>query len=146
MNHRKLHMDGQKRPPCWSHQFRRKWPKPGLGWFSGSKLLVYRHAAEKFGHMSFVCLKLILSGRKGEATHDGSSTYPIEHTFYGPTRHVNLGLVGNQQNEWSAVMYTFRRHLMFLEYILSEIYIKNYNLAWTSFMLLGPRHRGSLLS
>ncbi len=65
----------------------------------------------------------------GEATHNGSSTYPIEHTFYGPSRHVNLGLVGNQQNEWSANMYTFRRHLMFHEYLLSEIFIKNYNLS-----------------
>ncbi len=40
-----------------------KWPKPGLNWlgfswFFGSKLLVYRYAAEKLCHMSFVCLKL----------------------------------------------------------------------------------------
>ncbi len=86
-------------------------------------------------HQTMSCLLIgkILSGRTGEATHDGSSTYPIEHTFYGPSRHVNLGLVGNQQNEWSANMYTFRRHLMFHEYFLSEIFIKNYNLAWTSY-------------
>ncbi len=32
--------------------------KPGLSWFFGSKLLVYRHAAETLCHMSFVCLKL----------------------------------------------------------------------------------------
>ncbi len=32
--------------------------KPGLSWFFGSKLLVYRHAAEKLCHMSFACLKL----------------------------------------------------------------------------------------
>ncbi len=32
-----------------------------LAWFKlvfGSKLSVYRHAAEKLGYMSFVCLKL----------------------------------------------------------------------------------------
>ncbi len=39
------------------------WPKPNLSWlglscFFGSRLLVYRHAAEKLCHMSFVCLKL----------------------------------------------------------------------------------------
>ncbi len=38
-------------------------PKPGLSWlglswFFGSKLLVYRHAAETSCHMAFVCLKL----------------------------------------------------------------------------------------
>ncbi len=56
MNHRKLHMDGQKVRPVEAINLAEKWPKRGLSWlgfswFFGSKLLVYRHTAEKLCHL-----------------------------------------------------------------------------------------------
>ncbi len=56
-------MNGQKKsallkPSIWQ-KMAKTWYK--LAWLKlvfGSKLLVYRHAAEKLCHMPFVCLKL----------------------------------------------------------------------------------------
>ncbi len=75
------------------------------------------YTANSLGDISVT--RVMHSSCPGEPTHDVSSTYPNEHMFYAPPRLVNLGLVGNQQNECSALRkeqantYIFRRRLMF---------------------------------
>ncbi len=65
-------MDGQKSPPLKPSI----WQKMAKTWFKlawlklvfGSKLIIYRHTAEKLCHMSFVCLKLTYHRRVAKNT------------------------------------------------------------------------------